>query len=166
MLAPMPPLMTLRRRLRSYRRYRAARCRPPCRAAPAPCPPPRPPPPPAAAGTPPTARDCWIMLATSWDTPFTQETKGLMDGARHVIGHAIYSRNEGTDGWCSPRHRTHHLTQETKVQNKFDDVASAIHQSLRPAPTSHPPPAARGTPTWFSAASVSCLRPTPKQPSP
>jgi hypothetical protein len=35
---------------------------------------------------------------------------GLMDSARHVIG-------------C-------HLTQETRVQNEFDDLASTIHQPL------------------------------------
>ena len=34
----------------------------------------------------------------------------LMDSARHVVG-------------C-------HLTQQTRVQNGFDDVASTIHQSL------------------------------------
>jgi hypothetical protein len=39
-----------------------------------------------------------------------RDWQGLMDSARHVIG-------------C-------HLTQETGVQNAFDDVASTIHQSL------------------------------------
>jgi len=34
-----------------------------------------------------------------------------MDGALHVIGY--------------------HLTQQTRVQNAFDDVANTVHQSLR-----------------------------------
>jgi len=62
----------------------------------------------------PSARDGWIVLATSFELHFTQETRAqyafddmtrgyLLDSARRVIG------------W--------HSTQETRVHYAFDDVA-------------------------------------------
>ena len=54
-----------------------------------------------------------------------------MDDARHVIG-------------CN-------VTQETRVNHAFDDVASIIHQSLPPAPLGAPrrwdPPRGPGPPS-------------------